>query len=87
MSAYEIKMWFQEYRRKKMWTESCTRFWWEKTQRKGPLGRPRCRWKDGIRMDLGETGWTCVDWIQLAQDRDQCQTLVNTVINLWVLTP
>jgi hypothetical protein len=39
---------------------------------KRPLGRPSCRWEDGIRMDLRETGWGgCVKWIQLAQDRDQ----------------
>jgi hypothetical protein len=37
----------------------------------GPLGRPRHRWEDGITMDLRDTGWGNVDWIQLAQDRDQ----------------
>jgi hypothetical protein len=35
-----------------------------------PLGRPRRRWEDGIRMDLEETGWGCVEWIHLAQDRE-----------------
>jgi hypothetical protein len=37
---------------------------------KGPLGRPRHRWVDNIRMDLGEVGWCDVDWIGLAQDRN-----------------
>jgi hypothetical protein len=58
-----------------------------KPEREGPLGRPRRRWEDGIRMDLRETGWESVDWIQLAQDRDQCQAIVNMVMNLRVLTP
>jgi hypothetical protein len=38
---------------------------------KKPLGRPRRRWVDNIKMDLGEIGWDGVDWIDLAQDRDQ----------------
>jgi hypothetical protein len=46
-----------------------------------PLGRPRCRWVDNIKMDLRETGWDGVDWIDLAQDRDQWRALVNTVMN------
>jgi hypothetical protein len=41
-----------------------------KLEGKRPLGRPRHRWEDRIRMDLREMGWGCVDWIQLAQDRD-----------------
>jgi hypothetical protein len=49
---------------------------------KRPLGRPRRRWVDGIRMDLREIGWDGVDWIDLAQDRDQWRALVNTVMNL-----
>jgi hypothetical protein len=49
---------------------------------KKPLGRPRHRREDGIRMDLREIGWWGVDWIQLAQDRDQWQALVNTMMNL-----
>jgi hypothetical protein len=52
-----------------------------------PFGRPRHRWEDGIRMDLRETGWGNVDWIQLAQDRDQWWALVNTVKNLLVVGP
>jgi hypothetical protein len=50
----------------------------------GPLGRPRRRWVDNIKMDLREIGWDGVDWIDLAQDRDQWRVLVNTVINLRV---
>jgi hypothetical protein len=49
-----------------------------------PLGRPRRRWVDNIKMDLRETGWDDVDWIELAQDRDQLRALVNTVMNLRV---
>jgi hypothetical protein len=54
---------------------------------KRPLGRPRHRWEDGIRMDLRELGWGSVDWIQLAQDRDRWWAVVNTVMNLRVLVP
>jgi hypothetical protein len=57
-----------------------------KPEGKRPLERPRHRWEDGIRMDLRETGWGSVVWIQLAQDRDRWWALVNTVMNLWVLT-
>jgi hypothetical protein len=42
------------------------------------------RWKDNIRTDLKETGWECMDWIHLAQDRDQWRAVVNTVMNLRV---
>jgi hypothetical protein len=52
-----------------------------------PLGTPRRRWKDGIRMDHREIGWGSVDWIQMAQDRDRWLALVNTVMNLRVLAP
>jgi hypothetical protein len=51
---------------------------------KRPLGRPRRRWEDNIRMDLRNIGWSDVDWIHLAQVRDQWMALVNTVINLRV---
>jgi hypothetical protein len=47
-------------------------------------GRPRHRWVDNTRMDLGEVGWDGVDWIGLTQDRDQYRALVNAVMNLWV---
>jgi hypothetical protein len=49
-----------------------------------PLGRPRRRWEDNIRMDLREIGFVDVDWIHLAQDRDTWWALVNTVMNLRV---
>jgi hypothetical protein len=47
-----------------------------------PLGRPRRRWEDNIKMDLRETGFEDVDWIHWAQDRDRWRALVNTVMNL-----
>jgi hypothetical protein len=49
-----------------------------------PLGRPRCRWEDNIKMDLREVGWRGMDWINLAQDRDRWRALVNAVMNLRV---
>jgi hypothetical protein len=56
-----------------------------KPEGKRPLGRPKHRWKDGIRMNLMETGWGSVYWIHLAQDR--WRALVHTAMNLWVLAP
>jgi hypothetical protein len=58
-----------------------------KPEGKRPLGRPRRRWEDGIRMDLGEIGLGGVDWIRLAQDRDWWRAVVNAVMNLRVLAP
>ena len=55
-----------------------------KLEGRRPLGRPRRRWVDNIRMDLQEVGCGFMDWIRLAQDRDRWQTLVNAVMNLWV---
>ena len=55
-----------------------------KPERKRPLGRPRRRWKDNIKMDLQEVGWGCGDWMELAQDMDGWRALVNTVMNLRV---
>jgi hypothetical protein len=55
-----------------------------KPEGKGPLGRPRHRWVDNIKMGLREIGWGVMDWINLAQGRDQWRALVNTVTNLWV---
>jgi hypothetical protein len=55
-----------------------------KPEGRRPLGIPRRRWVDNIKMDLRETGWDGVDWIDLAQDRDQWRALVNTVMNLRV---
>jgi hypothetical protein len=48
---------------------------------KRPLGRPRRRLVDNINIDLTEIGWDGMDWIDLAQDRDQWSALVNTVMN------
>jgi hypothetical protein len=47
------------------------------------LGRPRSIWEDNIRLDLSEIGWECVDWMHLAQDRNQWRAVVNTAINFW----
>jgi hypothetical protein len=55
-----------------------------KPKGKSPLGRPRRMWVDNIKMDLREIGWGGMDWIELAQDRDQWRALVNTVLNLRV---
>jgi hypothetical protein len=55
-----------------------------KPEGKRPLGRPRRRLVDNIKIDLRERGWDGVDWIDLAQDRDQWRALVNTVTNLRV---
>jgi len=49
-----------------------------------PLGRPRHRWEDNIKMDLQEVGWGCGDWMELAQDRDRWRALVSMVMNLQV---
>jgi hypothetical protein len=53
-----------------------------KPEGKRPLGRPRRRWVDNIRMDLGEVGWGGVDLIGLDQDRNRWRALVNSVLNL-----
>jgi hypothetical protein len=55
-----------------------------KREEKRLLGRPRRRWVDNIRMDLGEVGWGDVDWIGLAKDRNRWRALVNSVLNLQV---
>jgi hypothetical protein len=55
-----------------------------KPEGKRPLGRPRRRWVDNIKMDLREIGRDEVNWIDVAQDRDQWRALVNTVLNLRV---
>jgi hypothetical protein len=55
-----------------------------KPERKRLLGRPRRRWVDNIRKDLGEVGWGDVAWIDLAKDRNRWRALVNSVLNLRV---
>jgi hypothetical protein len=52
-----------------------------KPEVKRPLGKPRRRWVDNIKVDLREIRWDGMDWIDLAQDRDQWRALVNTVMN------
>jgi hypothetical protein len=49
---------------------------------KRPLGRPRPRWEDNIKMDLHEVRCGCMDWIELAHDRDRWRAVVNAVMNL-----
>jgi hypothetical protein len=56
----------------------------EKPEEKRPLGRPRRRWVDSIKIDLREIEWNCMDWIDLAQDRDQWRDLLNTIMNVRV---
>jgi len=55
-----------------------------KPEGKRPLGSPRRRWEDNIKMDIQEVGCGVMDWIQLAQDRDRLRGIVNAVINLRV---
>jgi len=55
-----------------------------KLEEKRKLGRPRRTWEDNIKMDLQEVGFGCMDWIELAQDRDRWRALVNAVMNLRV---
>jgi hypothetical protein len=56
-----------------------------KPEGKRPLGRPRHKWADNIKIDLLKIGWGGVDWIGLAQDRDKWRALVNAIMNLRVL--
>ena len=63
---------------------SVYRFLVGKPEGRRPLGRPRHRWVDKIRMDLQEVGCGYMDWIGLAQDRDSWRTLVSAVMNLRV---
>jgi hypothetical protein len=55
-----------------------------KPEGRRPLGRPRRRWEDNIKMALREVRWGGMDWINLAQDRDRWRALVNAVMNLRV---
>jgi hypothetical protein len=60
----------------------------ETRQGKRPLGRPKRKWEDNIKMDLREIGWGGMDWINVARDRDQWRALVNTVMkNVLLLFP
>jgi hypothetical protein len=53
-----------------------------KQEEKRPLGRPKRRWVDNIRMNLGEVGWSEVDWIDLTKDRNRWRALVNSVLKV-----
>ena len=64
--------------------ERCAQVLVRKPEGKRPLGRPRRRWEDNIKMDLQEVGEGCGDWMELAQDRDRWRALVSTVRNLRV---
>ena len=55
-----------------------------KLEGRRPLGRPRSRWEDNIKMDLHEMGGDCGDWMELAQDKDRWRALVSTVMNVRV---
>jgi hypothetical protein len=58
--------------------------YWLESEKERALGRPGRRWVDNINMDLREIGWDDMDWIDLAQNRDQWRALVNTVMSLRV---
>ena len=65
--------------------EVYTGFLWGIPEGKRPLGRPRRRWKDNIKVDLQEVRCGAIDWIELAQDRDSWRARVNAVMNVQVL--
>jgi len=76
------------------WTGACSTYGGEerciqgfgvgKPEGKRPLGRPRCRWEDNIKMDLQEMGCEGMDWMNLARDMDRWWALVTAVMNLQV---
>ena len=66
------------------WGEGVYRFLVGKQEGRRPLGRPRLRWVDNIRMDLQDVGCGYMDWIELAKDRDRWRTVVSAVMNLGV---
>jgi len=60
------------------------RFLVGKPEGKRPLGRPRRRWEDNIKMNIQELGGGCGDWMELGEDRDRWRAVVSTVMNLRV---
>jgi hypothetical protein len=54
-------------------------YWWERDGKR-PLGRPRRRWVDNIKMDHREIGWDDMDWLDLARDRNQCSPEIKVII-------
>jgi hypothetical protein len=80
--------------RRMRWTGLAARMGWKKNAYRllvgkpegvRPLARPRCRWVDNIKVDLGMRGWGGMDWTDLAQDKDQRMAPMNMVINFRVL--
>jgi hypothetical protein len=55
-----------------------------RTEGRRPLGRPRCRWENNIKVDLQEVGWVGMDWIDMAKDRDRWRDFVSSVMNIRV---
>ena len=55
-----------------------------KSEKMRPLGRPKCRWEDNIKINLQETKWELVDWIDLAEDTETWRSFVNIVMNIQV---
>ena len=68
----------------RIWTPCVKQRWCHSHEGKRPLGRPRRRWEDNIKMDLQEVGGVRGDWMELAQDRDGWRSLVGTVRNFRV---
>ena len=62
----------------------CAQGFGGETRGKRPLGSPRHRWEDNIKMDLHEVRRCFWDWMELSQDRDWCLALVSTVMNFWI---
>jgi hypothetical protein len=73
----EMKGAYETYGRQ----ERCIQGLVGRPDRKTPFGRPKCRWKDNIKIDLQEIGWAIMGCIDLAQDRDRMLALVNVVMN------
>jgi hypothetical protein len=67
-----------------IWGRGAYRALVRKPEGRRPLGRPRRRWEDNIKMDLREVGCGGADWVDLAQDRNRWRAVVNTVMNLRV---